>query len=233
MQKSDSKKFWDNEYRNPTIFSLSTEPAEDLKKFSRWLERECGVGIIARDTNVLDLGTGNGRNLIWLAKTFGCKGVGYDISSVAIGQAMNMAVGLPLSFEARPLAGPFDLPDASVDIVLDMMSSHYLKKAEREEYLNEVVRVLAPRGWLMFKSFLLEEDRHATRLLREHPAGEENAYLHPRHGTYEYVWSEEKLREFFEPYFKIEKIERSGKHLKDGRAFKRRHIITYMSKKLV
>ncbi|PIR46838.1 MAG: hypothetical protein COV07_02115 [Candidatus Vogelbacteria bacterium CG10_big_fil_rev_8_21_14_0_10_45_14] len=227
----DSKAFWDKEYREPSIFNLSIEPAEDVRKFARWIERKSGKGILSNNTNVLDLGTGNGRNLIWLARTFGVKGVGYDISNVAILQAKNEARGLPLSFEARSIAGIFDLADNSVDIVLDMMTSHYLKEAERKLYLNEISRVLSFRGWLLFKSFLLEEDRNAARLLRESPAGEDNAYLHPRHGQYEYVWEEEKMRNYFSPNFEIEKVERSGKHLKDGRAFKRRHIVAYMSRK--
>jgi len=228
----NAKNFWDNEYRNPTIFNLSVEPAEDMKKFTRWLDRTCGVGTFTKDTTVLDLGCGNGRNLIWLSRTFGVKGFGYDISSVAIGQAQNASNGLPLTFEVRTLSETIPLPDNSVDVVLDLMSSHYLNKAERDAYLKEVVRVLTPRGWLMFKSFLLEEDRHAARLLRDHPSGEENAYLHPRHGNYEYVWAEEKMRDFFDPYFEIEKVERSGKHLKEGKAFKRRHVVAYLSKKL-
>lgn len=232
---SNSKKFWNKEYKKDGkgehIFNLSTEPAEDLIKFTRWMERELGKGALSKETFILDLGCGNGRNIIYLSKEFGCKGIGYDISDEAIKQAKEASKKLWLDFSTRSIAGKFDLPDESVDLVLDMMASHYLKEDEREVYLQEIVRMLKPRGWVFLKSFLKEEDRNAARLIRENAAGEEDAYIHPVHGTYEHVWAEEKLRDFYGKYFNIEKVERSGKHLKDGKAFKRRHVVVYMSKK--
>lgn len=230
-EKATSKKFWNKEYKGSGIFNLSVEPAEDLKKFTRWLEREYGKGFLDRKTSVLDLGCGNGRNILYLAREFGASGIGYDISEEAISQAKKAAGDLPLKFVARPIQGIFPIEDASTDIVLDMMASHYLKDEERKIYLKEIVRVLKPGGWLLFKSFLKEEDRHAVRLLRDYPAGEEDSYIHPEHGTYEHVWAEEKMREFFSPYFDIEKVERSGKHLMNGKAFKRRHVIAYLRRK--
>ena len=227
----DSKKFWDKEYKTPGIFNLSKEPAEDLKKFTRWLEREYDGNFIDQRSFVVDLGCGNGRNLIYLAKEFHCKGIGYDISDEAIKQAKELSVGLSIKFEARTIAGTFSLEDGSADVIIDMMASHYLRETEREIYLREVSRILKPGGFLLLKSFLKEEDRHTERLLKENSAGEDDAYIHPEHGTYEHVWAEEKLRKFFEPYFDVEKIERSGKHLMNGRAFKRRHFVAYLRRK--
>ena len=111
------------------------------------------------------------------------------------------------------------------------MASHYLKEKDREIYLKELNRVLKPGGWLLLKSFLKEEDRHSERLLRDNPAGEDDAYIHPEHGTYEHVWAEAKMRDFYSPYFDIDKIERSGKHLMHGKAFKRRHFVAYLRKR--
>jgi hypothetical protein len=36
------KQFWDKEYSESKNFSLSNAPAEDLLKFTRWLNRESG-----------------------------------------------------------------------------------------------------------------------------------------------------------------------------------------------
>ena len=52
----------------------------------------------------------------------------------------------------------------------------------------------------------------------------------PKMGVYEYVYTESALQDFFAPYFEIHKLERSFKHMKDGRAFKRRTIAAYMQK---
>ena len=111
-----------------------------------------------------------------------------------------------------------------------MMTSHFLRKAEREKLREETVRMLRPQGWLFFKSFLAEEDLNVKRLLREHPADEENAYIHPSMKVYEYVWAEDVLYEFFEQYFEIHKTYKSHKHLRRGRAGKRRTISAYLQK---
>jgi len=178
----------------------------------------------------LDLGTGNGRNLIYLAENFGMQGIGYDISEVAIQEAKRASQDLPITYEARSIVDPLPIPDESITLVLDMMTSHFLKKAEREALRAEIIRVLRPGGFFFFKSFLAEEDLNVKRLLREHPADEEGAYIHPRMGVYEYVWTEDSLREFFGADFEIHKIHKSHKHLKRGRAGKRRTMSVYMQK---
>jgi len=71
---------------------------------------------------------------------------------------------------------------------------------------------------------------NVKRLLRDHPADEENSYIHPELGVYEHVWTEDELHEFFEPYFEIHKVHKSHKHLKRGRAGKRRTISAYLQK---
>jgi ubiquinone/menaquinone biosynthesis C-methylase UbiE len=233
--KNQSKKFWNKEYKKPEHLALSTSPSGDLQKFCRWLERNIGEGALNKNTKVLDLGCGNGRNSIYLGQSFDCYCVGYDISEEAISQAGKQAEKLGLSsrliFSVRSLASPVPLADNSVDLVLDMMSSHFLKQKERELLHKEILRVLKPEGWLCFKSFLADEDLHVKRLLRDHPALEENAYIHPKFGSYEYVWTEEKVRTFFETNFVIEKLEKSHKHMMKERAFKRRSVLVYLRKK--
>ncbi len=141
-----------------------------------------------------------------------------------------MAEGLPIELHARSISEPFPQKDASVTLVLDMMTSHFLKKAEREVLREEILRVLRPGAWLFFKSFIAEEDLNVKRLLREHPADEEGAYIHPKLGVYEYVWTVDKIEEFFSPYFEIHKIDKSHKHILKGKAAKRRTASVYLQK---
>lgn len=222
--------FWDKEYSDSKNFSLSKEPAEDLLKFTRYLERNHGKEFLNPTVNVLDLGCGNGRNLIYLSESYGCRGVGYDLSAVAVKQAKETAKDLPLSFFARSIGGALDLKDESVDIALDMMTSHYLNEKDRVVLRDEILRVLKWRGWFMYKTFLLDEDINARRLMRENPGAESNTYIHPTIGTTEHVSTEEDIREFFGPYFEILKVEKTGKHILHGKAGKRRSIIVYMRK---
>jgi SAM-dependent methyltransferase len=224
------KDFWNKEYRTGEHLALSDEPAEDLEKFCRFLERAEGKAHLNVTMQSLDLGCGNGRNLIYLAQSYGMRGVGYDISDVAVRQAETASTGLPLKYTVRSIEGPLDLPDRSVALALDMMTSHFLKEKEREFLRDEILRVLRPGGWLFFKSFCADKDLHVKRLLKESPGDEEGAYIHPKIGVYEFAWSERGLREFFTPYFEIRKIERSHKHMSHGKAFKRRTITAYLQK---
>ncbi len=230
-RNSPHKKFWNREYQKPTHLAISTEPSEDLQKFTRWLERHYRGRILNLTTSILDLGCGNGRNSIWLSREFGVHGSGYDLSSEAVAQATRAAVGLPLTFAVRNLAEPLSLADESVDLVLDLMSSHVLKSAERLQLKQEIKRVLKSEGWFMFKSFLLEDDDHAKRLLRDHPADEEHSYLHPELGVQEHVWTIDEIVEFFGSDFEIHKIDKSHKHRSRGRAFRRRTVSVYLQKK--
>jgi SAM-dependent methyltransferase len=222
--------FWDSEYENSKHFSLSDAPAEDLVKFTRWMERNYGREFLNPTVNVLDLGCGNGRNLIFLSKTYGCRGTGYDISGVAVKQAKTAAGGLPLNFITRTIDGNLEAKDGTYNLVLDMMTSHYLDDEKREELRAEIKRVLKPGGWLLYKTFLLEDDWNAKRMIRENPSGEKNTYVHPTIGIAEHVSTEEEIIKLFEPLFEIHKVEKTGKHIIHGKPGKRRSIIVYMRK---
>lgn len=225
------KNFWDKEYKRPKHLILSDEPAEDLEKFCRFLERKSGKALLNVTTQAVDIGCGNGRNLIYLSKTFGMRGLGYDLSKEAIEQATTAAAGLPLKFAVQDLRKPIPLPDASCTLALDMMASHILKKQEREDLMYEILRVLKPGGWLFFKSFLLEDDANAARLLRESPGPEDGMYIHPEIGHAEYVWTLGAIRDQYQDFFKIHKIEKSFKHRRvDGSPWKRRTVSVYLEK---
>lgn len=222
--------FWDNEYKNPEHLKLSTNPSEDLEKFTRWVLRRKREDVLASTVSVLDVGCGNGRNMIFLAQNFQVKGVGYDISKAAIAQAVAASRGLPLKYEARTIAGPLTVPDASQALVLDMMTSHFLTKDERAVLRDEIYRVMTPGGLLFMKTFLKDEDLHTRRLLTDFPGKELGSYIHPIMGVAEYVYSEEELTQFLGEKFTIKQIYRSHRHAFRGQARKRRTITIYAEK---
>jgi SAM-dependent methyltransferase len=229
-RKQHGETFWDAEYKNPSHLKLSINPSEDLEKFTRWVLRRTREDVFYQTASVLDVGCGNGRNLIYLAREFGVKGIGYDISKAAIAQAALASKGLPLSYTARSIAGTLDVPDGSQGLVLDMMTSHFLNKAERENLRNEIFRVLEPGGLLFMKTFLKDEDLHTKRLLAERPGTEAGSYIHPIMGVAEYVYSEEELVDFLREKFIIHKVYRSHQHAFRGQARKRRTITIYAEK---
>lgn len=229
-RKRKGKGFWDSEYKDAEHLAISMNPSEDLEKFTRWLEREYGKAYLNITTTVLDLGSGNGRNLVWLAEQFGVTGVGYDVSSEAVRQANVHATthNLKLSYEARSIAGPLTIPDASQTLVLDMMTSHFLTEAERLVLIDEIFRVLKPGGFLFYKTFLLDEDRNARRMIAEHPGKEKNTYIHPTIGVAEHVSTEEEIDSLYGDKFTIHKVYKSHRHI--GRNAKRRSIVVYLQK---
>ena len=229
-RKRHGQTFWDSEYTQGGNLQLSTDESEDLAKFTRWMMRQKDEGVLESTPSVLDLGCGNGRNLIFLAREFGVHGTGYDTSSAAIAQARTLAQGLPLELSVRSIAEPIPLADESQDLVLDMMSSHFLTEAERTRLRDEIYRVLRPGGWFFMKTFLLDDDLHSKRLLSEHPGPEPGTYIHPVIGVPEHVYSEEELKEFLSERFLIHKVYRSHRHKSQGRARKRRTITLYAQK---
>lgn len=226
--------FWNKEYRNKggrnSHLALSTNPSEDLEKFTRWLQRKSGNEFLNPLARALDLGCGNGRNLIFLAQNFGIKGIGYDISGEAISQAKKLSKDLPIEYEIRSIAGEISLPDNSENFVLDMMTSHFLNQKERENLQDEIARVLKPGGWLFFKTFLLDEDKNAKRMLEENPAPEAGSYIHPEIGVAEHVSTQEEIVNNLSKNFTIHKILKSHRHLLRGHAAKRRSISVYAQK---
>ncbi len=222
--------FWDKEYTNPEHLKLSMNESEDLAKFTRWLMRRERADILSENSSALDVGCGNGRNLIYLARTFGMSGVGIDISSAAIAQARRASHELKISYTQGTAADPLSLPDESQALALDMMTSHFLDAAGRTKLRDEIFRTLTPGGYLFMKTFLKDGDLHTERLLKEHPGKEVGTYIHPVIGVPEFVYSEEELLAFLGEKFLIRRIYRSHKHVSKGKANKRRTISVYAEK---
>ncbi len=222
--------FWDSEYTNPSHLKLSTAESGDLAKFTRWLGRQDRPDILAPRRSVFDVGCGNGRNLIYLARTFGLQGIGVDISSAAIAQAKAASTELPITYHVGKASDPLPAQRESQALVLDMMTSHFLDAAGRTTLRDEIHRILAPGGYFFMKTFLKDDDLHTARLLAEHPGPEPGSYIHPVMGVAEYVYSEAELTDFLGEKFIIHKIYRSHKHSFRGQARKRRTISIYLEK---
>lgn len=232
-RKKHGATFWDEEYKNPSHLKISEKHSSELEKFTRWLFRFTkDENFLNEKSSVLDIGCGNGRNLIFLANYFGVTGLGFDISKTAVNQAILAAKNhnLNLNFSVNDINKNLSTENESQDLVLDMMVSHFLDKDGRANLRDEIFRTLKPGGFLFLKTFLKDKDLHTTRLLKDFPGKEAGGYIHPIMGVEEYVYSEEELVEFLAEKFLIRKIYRSHKHAFKGRARKRRTITIYAEK---
>lgn len=250
-----SKSFWNKEYSDPEHLRISTEHASDLETFEKWAIRNAEWYPFPKHGLVLDIGCGNGRNIIHLCDEHDMKGVGFDISAVAVEQgkkageqlAKSKTKKIDIDWKVQSASDPLPAEDQSVDVAIDLMTTHFLREKEREVYIKELFRVMKPYGWVLFKTFILDGDFHAKLLIREHPdqgvpindangsiigmePRERNSYIHPKIGVYEHVWTESEIYDTFEPHFKIHKMIKSYKHIKDGKAYKRRTVSVYMER---
>lgn len=229
-RKVHGSAFWDREYTNPEHLKLSTKESEDLAKFTRWLIRRERADVLSPESSVIDIGCGNGRNLIFLSQNFGLKGVGIDISSAAIAQAKTASKHLPLEYTVSTAGINLPAEDESQSLALDMMTSHFLSSGERSFLRDEIFRVLKPGGFLFMKTFLRDKDLHTERLLKAYPGPETGSYIHPVMGVAEYAYAEDDLVAFLGEKFIVRKIYRSHKHISRGKARKRRTISIYAEK---
>ncbi len=225
--------FWNKEYAQAKYLKLSDEPAEDLLTFMRWAERNSEWYPFPKGGIAVDLGCGNGRNIKWLCENTGMKGIGIDSSNAAILLAKkNLKEKKDLvNYITSSIAGTLPIETGSVDVVLDMMTSHFLSGKEREVMLNEVVRILKPYGWFFMKTFVLDGDSHAKRLLRDFPGTDPHTYIHPKIKVPEFVTTELDLYQSLSPHFKVHKMLKSYKHVtKAGKPHKRRTISAYLER---
>lgn len=235
---SMTKQFWNKEYKNAKHLTLSEEPAEDLLNFARWAIRNSEWDPFPQGGFVLDIGCGNGRNIGTMCQDYKMKGLGIDISDTALQQARDKFIKnlkIPnLEFKKGAVGDSLELENESVDIALDMMTMHFLNDAKRESYVRELARVIKPFGWMFLKTFILEGDENAKRMIKDYPTPdkENNSYIHPRMKVLEHVFTQDELIELFSPYFVVHKMIKSYKHItKEGKPFKRRTISVYLERK--
>lgn len=235
MSHTKAKAFWNKEYNSPKHLTLSDAVSSDMVSFCNWVTRNAEWPPFPPKGSVLDIGCGNGRNTIYLAETYNQNAIGLDISGSAIEISRKKAQekGLKnITFITQSMDEPLPAENESMDVVVDMMASQSLLHKERVKLRDEVIRVLKPYGWFYFKTFLLEGDSHAKRLLVTDKGPEHNTYNHPRIGVPEHVWTLDEIVEFFGERFNIHKMLKSYKHVtKEGKPHKRRTISIYMEKK--
>jgi SAM-dependent methyltransferase len=222
---------WDREYKTNNLVTGSNEPQNDFKKFVKFLKKKCGVK--TEELRVLDLGSGTGKNSIFLADR-GAVATGLEISATAINIAKERGreEGVNAKFIQRSFGKEFPFEDNSFDLVLDIMSSNSLSESEREIYLKEVHRVLSPDGYFFVRLLALDGDKHAEHLLKTQPGKEKGTYKLPDVGITERVLSRAEFTEYYSPYFNITKLEKKSSYATvNKRIFKRQYWVGYLQNK--
>jgi ubiquinone/menaquinone biosynthesis C-methylase UbiE len=224
---------WEKEYSEQKLVSLGETPSEDAKRFLKWLKKDRKIDL--GSAVVLDTGCGNGKNGFLFAEN-GARVVGYDVARnvIALAQARAMKEGWQesqIKFFVHNMKDSLNLPDNSVDIVLDITSSNALTTPEREKYLQETFRVLKSGGYVFVRTLCKDGDENAKHLIKNFPGPEKDMYKLVGTDIVERAFTREDLLATYEPYGKILHLERIFHYPKfEGRIYKRAYWIMYLLK---
>lgn len=240
--KDMQEEVWDREYRESKLLTKDNKPQADVVRFVKFLTRasrkatagkEKEKGIEIENASVLDLGCGTGRNSFYFAELGAKKVVGLEISQTAIDIAKVNAqkAGLVIEYYKKSIGEKFPFGNEDFEIILDVTSSNSLTEAEREVYLSETHRVLAPGGYFFVKALCKEGDDNAKHLLKNFPGKETDTYIMPELGVTERVWSREDFVTTYEKYFTILRMEKKTSYSRmNNRVYKRNFWIIYLQK---
>ncbi|PIR93601.1 hypothetical protein COT97_05795 [Candidatus Falkowbacteria bacterium CG10_big_fil_rev_8_21_14_0_10_39_11] len=224
------QKVWEQEYKKGQLVSKSLQPQKDFFRLMRIIKK---LGFEIENKNVLDLGSGTGRNSLYLSE-LGANVTGMEISdtAIAVGEAVAKEEKFKVEFLNKSIGDEYPFDDNKFDLVMDLTSSNSLDEKEREVYLNEVNRVLKPGGYLLIRTLTKDGDKNAKKLLELYPAGEKDTYILPEVNLKEHVWIRDEFEKFYGEYFEINEIwTKEGYCRMNNQSYKRKYILAVLVKK--
>lgn len=149
LQKRDGE-WWDNFYcdRNkPTPF-FTNVPDENLVSYF-------DKGLI-EGRRVLDIGCGNGRNSIYLAKQgFEVDGIDFSRASIEWSRQRASEESVAVNFINQSIFD-FQVQNSSYDFVYDSGCLHHIKPHRRAQYIRKIVDILKPGAYFGLTAFNLK-----------------------------------------------------------------------------
>ena len=137
-------------------------PHFDITRYKPWPESLRFISTLEKGSTVLDLGCGNGRNSIYLAKE-GMKVIGIDFSRGLLKIAKNKMEWKGVSNQIILLeggVGSLPLKNDSIDAVLYIATLHHLPTPqERLQSLLEIRRCLKSGGSTLISAWAQEQEK--------------------------------------------------------------------------
>jgi SAM-dependent methyltransferase len=227
---SNQGKAWEKEYKKPKLMTGDNKPQSDVLHFFKYLKKVEKYKIDGR--NVLDLGSGTGRNSNYLAELDN-NVIGIEISSTALKTAKDRAqmANIEVDYRLGDIGAPYDVADDSIDIILDITSSNSLDEKGRAIYLKEMHRVLKSGGYIFVRALCKDGNTNVKNLLKNSPGKEYDTYYIKEMDLTERVFSRKDIIDMYSKYFKILKLEKKTSYPKmDGRIYKRDYWLMYLKK---
>ena len=197
----NNKKAWDIIYREKGKYFEDIHP--DILKVSKLLKK-------LKARKVLDLGSGTGRNTVFLARN-GFEVYGIDISEKGITETKDWLKKEDLSAHLSTQDITKKLPFESdfFDAVISTQVIHHARIKTIEKIIKEIGRVLNTNGFVLVTA---PEDRGYDPERRggwKMKLIEKHTYLPlsgPEKGLVHYFFTKETLRDAFSKFFVIKKL---------------------------
>jgi len=125
-----------------TIADASRRTVEEMAK---------RIQVCGPNTRIMDLGAGYGGSARYLAKTFGCKVTCLNLSETQNTRNCELTAQAGLDDLVSVVHGDFEnIPDTDDSYDVVWSQDAILHSGRRERVLDEVARILAPHGQLVF-----------------------------------------------------------------------------------
>jgi len=182
-----NEEWWDKFYsdREKPIPFFKNIPDESLVSY-------CTSNILTKE-KALDIGCGNGRNSIYLAKQ-GFDVIGIDISNQSISWAKELSINYTnkLFFKCQSLF-EFEAEPESFNFINDSGCFHHIKPHRRGQYFESILKYLKDDGYFSMTCFNLDGGANIS---------DYDVYRdYSMHGGLGF--SQNKLRKILETYFNI------------------------------
>jgi len=163
-------------------------------------------GGIVKPCRTIDLGCGTGNCAIYLSgRGFDVTGIDFSPTAIKIAQESAKKKGAQCTFIISDILSNLDEVKGTFDFAYDWEVLHHLFPENRHKYLENVQRILNPKGKYFSLSFCEKDPQF----------GGMGKYRKTPLGTILYLSSEDELETLFSRYFRItdhRTIEILGKH---------------------
>lgn len=227
---SNQYSVWEREYINPKLVTRNDGPQSDTLRFLKFIKKEKKYKVL--DRVVLDLGCGTGRNSNYLSD-LGNNVIGIEISKTALNLAKTRAkeLGVIVDYRLGDIGKKYDIPNNSIDVILDVTSSNSLSALGREIYLSEMNRVLKNGSYIFVRALCKDGNKNVKNLLKNSPGKEYDTYVIKEIGLTERVFSRGDFIKTYSKYFKILKLEKKTNYTTfNNRIYKRDYFLAYLTK---
>lgn len=203
------QKIWTIEHRNQKSLpsEFSNTPSDNVIYFTKFLKLKTGS-----NKKVVDIGSGKGRNAIYLAK------MGFDVYcldyiKIALDSVKERAkknkVGDKVHLSLKEISSKWPFKNNFFDLAIDNFSSIDIEtKKGRGIYRKELFRTLKPGGYALV-AVVSADDELESGFIKNNPGPEPNSAIWPN-GKFQKDYDRSELIEFYKDFeiIKLKKIKK-------------------------